>query len=574
MTSETRVVRTTQTPTQNLEAFDVVVVGSGLAGLSCARALSRQGARVAVVEKATKLGGHLLPFDRGGVTFEVGIHYIADVGQGSPFQEACEDLGVAFRYVALDEAFEELRFPEGKRAFYRGGFSTFIEELKTRFPPNLAGLARYEKIVDLAWELSRRIRFPARSRDLAAIVLREPRFLKLVPLLGLSLEAALRERFGFGSELAEILSAQHVLMGVRPREASALLHFVVHRYYFEDACFVEGGGREMIRQLLNDDVRYFAGVDIGLRRESDGTFRVEGTRAGHANGDSVRINLSARRVVWTPDPRLLADAAPSLAATLPALSRMRLQASRDPHGLTVAYFATRAPLEELGLPNRNVWLMGSLSADASYDEEDPVRLAAEAPVYISTGSLRDPHACPLGNPMGARGVFQAMFLCPGNARAWNVDAYETYRVPESKGGQGRAYRLKKGEVLATLAARIEKEFPGLAENLAWKELGTPLTHRRYLHSVSGSGYGFAATVADFLWSRPSHESGIDGLHFCGAHVKPAHGIVTALVNGVGLARRIASWDNAKIHARRASPSGGKCGASLSGTTFETAERPL
>lgn len=522
--------------------FDVVVFGSGLAGLAATRRLSRAGRRVALVEKAKTLGGHLLPFERGGVTFEVGLHYIADVAPGSAFDAACRSLDVAFDYVPLDPRFEELRFEDGREArgapgryLYAPDFGSFVRDLQERFPLEARALDRYGRIVGLCWKLSKDLRFPARTGDLLRAVASDSRYLALVPFAPLTLGRALRREFGFPEALAEILEAQHLLMGVPPSRLSCLVHFIVHRYYFEGACFVRGGGREMIRALREGvDASVHASADTRLSRAPDGLFRVRGTSA---RGD---VDLTARRVIWTPDPRALA-ACSDLA--LPALTRARLASAEDPHALVVASLATRAPLGDLGLPNRNVWLMGTLSAEECYLERDPEILAARAPVYVSTGSLRDPEACPGGNPLGARGLLQAMFLCPGDARPWDVEDFAGYRVPESKGGQGRAYRVKKERVLGILLDRLERSAPGLRASLAWKELGTPLTHQRYLHSLSRTGYGFAATPRDLLLARPSYESGVEGLHFCGAHVKPAHGIVTALVNGVGLAERILTWDN-------------------------------
>jgi phytoene dehydrogenase-like protein len=339
----------------------------------------------------------------------------------------------------------------------------------------------------------------------------------------------------------------------------------VHRYYFEGACFVEGGGAEMIRQLtaspFESHVDVFLNADSTLARDPvSGNFQaIFSRKSGQIRSEKVgedsnsRVSLSGKRVIWTPDPRILEQVAPTLFSSLSPLNRLRMRSAKAPHALVVGYFATREPLEALGFPNRNVWLMGSLDSESCYlsyaNEGGAEHLASQAALYVSTGSLRDRRACPAENSLKAKGVFQAMFVCSGESAAWDVEGFDTYRVPESKGGQGRAYKQRKAKVLERLVERLERAFPGVEASLVWKELGTPLTHQRYLHSLTRSGYGFAATVPDFLWARPSYESGIDGLHFCGAHVKPAHGIVTALVNGTGLAERILSWDNAKTSAR-------------------------
>lgn len=55
---------------------DVVVVGAGLSGLSCARALSDRGARVTVLEARDRVGGRTLSRRIGGATFDLGGQWL------------------------------------------------------------------------------------------------------------------------------------------------------------------------------------------------------------------------------------------------------------------------------------------------------------------------------------------------------------------------------------------------------------------------------------------------------------------------------------------------------------------
>ena len=56
--------------------LDVVVVGAGLSGLSCARALKRAGARVMVLEAAPRVGGRTLSERIGEATFDLGGQWV------------------------------------------------------------------------------------------------------------------------------------------------------------------------------------------------------------------------------------------------------------------------------------------------------------------------------------------------------------------------------------------------------------------------------------------------------------------------------------------------------------------
>jgi prolycopene isomerase len=521
------------------QVFDAVIFGSGLAGLSCARRLALLGQKVAVIEKNKALGGHLLPFERAGTFFEVGLHYIADTGQGSHFSDALRRLNVQFDEVRLDDHFETLVFEDGAQGIrdaisYSTPVERFAEELKGNFPENKRAIDSYFSAMEMIWQLMKGVDFPVSHKGMLQAFLRSHQKLRLGKLAFQTLGAFFDE-LGIHGKLREILAVHHLLIGVPPSRVSAVLHMLVQRYYFENACFVAGGGQAMIDALEHKDVQYLTGrsatfAKIHAPQDSSGgaRFRIE-TDLGEV--------FFAKNIVWTPDPRLLETANKNVA--LPALLRERLKGAEAPAALVVGYFATRKELPDYGLQNRNYWLMGSLDSEQCYRRESPDLLAAHAPVYISTGSLRDPHALKPDNKLGARGVFQAMFLCPPDARLWGGDDVDAYRKPESRGGFGREYRLLKERTLKTLTHRLETVWPALAGELVWSELGTPLTHRRYLHSMTLNGYGFAPTVSDFLWKRPGTSSGEDGLYLCGAHVRPAHGIVTALLNGVGLAERLA-----------------------------------
>ncbi|NBO38189.1 NAD(P)/FAD-dependent oxidoreductase [bacterium] len=524
------------------QVFDAVVFGSGLAGLSCSRRLAVRGKKVIVLEKAKELGGHLLPFERGGVVFEVGLHYIADTHPGSHFSAAVAKLNVEFEQIFLDNEFETLVFEGGGRSAkeqisYSRPTTRFIADLKFRFPQFTLSIERYFQTLELVWGLARQLKFPVAVKDVLATFWKSEHKLLLARLATQTLGEYLDELGIFG-QLREILVVHHLLIGVPPSKVSALTHMTVQRYYFEAASFVRGGGRAMIEALKHVDVDYLVGVDAQFERVFDVEFARQGIRYRVWTGDGQEFY--AKSIVWTPDPRLLA--AGNTTVSLPSLVREKMRRAEAPHALVVGYFATRKPLQDYGFSNRNYWLMGNLDSEQCYLESDPQQLAQSAPLYLSMGSLRDPDAVQSGHKLAAKGVFQAMFLCPPESAPWGGSDADAYRVPESKGGFGRAYRMTKEQVLKTLTQRIVTQWPQLQGELQWTELGTPLTHRRYLNSLTLNGYGYAATVSDLLWKRPGAWTGEDGLYLCGAHVRPSHGIVTALLNGVGLADCLATCE--------------------------------
>lgn len=517
------------------QVFDAVIFGSGLAGLSCARRLAQCGKKVLVLEKSKGLGGHLLPFERAGAVFEVGLHYIADVAQGSRFSAALEKLNIELTRIDLDAEFETLCFEKvagsaQHEVSYLRPMQSFVDKLKLSYPDQSEAISRYFESLELVWKLMLQVDFPLNNKNLLRSFLKSKKKYRLGKLAFQTLGQFL-DQLKIHGQLREILSVHHVLIGVPPSRVSAVMHMVVQRYYFESACFVRGGGKAMIDALRHPEVEYMSECAATFEQVFEPVQSHDGVRFKVMTKDGEEF--WCKNIVWTPDPRLLSESFSG--GNLPNLLQERLKRAETPHALVVGYFATRRPLTDYGMRNRNYWLMGTLNSEECYLEDNLEVLADGAPIYLSTGSLRDPDALKPDNKLGASGVFQAMFLCPPTSQLWGGDNADVYKVPESRGGFGRSYRLTKEQVLKILTQRLIRYWPSLEGELVWCELGTPLTHRRYLNSLTLNGYGFSPTVRDMLWVRPGTESGVEGLYFCGAHVRPAHGIVTALLNGVGLA---------------------------------------
>jgi all-trans-retinol 13,14-reductase len=514
--------------------FHTVIFGSGLAGLSCARKLALAGKKVCLIEKSKHIGGHLPSFHRKGVNFEVGIHYIASTDAENLFGKAVQELGISPEYISLNSSFERLQNASHDCDFtIEANFAAYISSLTERFPTHAKALRRFERDANLLWNLANQLEFPLTNTALVKAVLKSSGKWPLIALAFQSLHHYLKHTLKLPHDLIEIISVQHTLLGVPPKKLSAVIYLLVHRYYFEGPCFPKGGGKAFASSLLHNDVHYITGDDA--RFESCKNIPGARFRITTSQGE-----IFAQNVVWTPDPHLLAL---SSNVSVGFWKRQQLKRVTYPHGLVVGYFATRRPLEDLGMSNANHWLMGNLDSNACYnnscyDNNSLTELAHNAPVYLSTGSLRDPCAITPNNAMGAKGVFQAMFVVPTNSGLWGVPHSQKYRMPESHGGYSSAYAEAKAGVLEILKARIAKDFPLVKEALCHAELGTPLTHERYLFSPARNGYGFGPTVADFLLWRPSYKTSTPGLYLCGAHIKPAHGIATALLNGVGLAKRL------------------------------------
>ncbi len=84
----------------------VIIIGSGIGGMTAGIVLAKLGYRVTVVEKNKLPGGLMRSYTRKGIECEVGIHYVGALDAGQPLRQIFELLGVYGR-IPLDRMGDE-----------------------------------------------------------------------------------------------------------------------------------------------------------------------------------------------------------------------------------------------------------------------------------------------------------------------------------------------------------------------------------------------------------------------------------------------------------------------------------
>lgn len=84
--------------------WDVVVIGSGLGGLSAALSLSEKGRRVLVLEKGTAPGGCASSFQKNGFVFESGATTLVGFEPGLPLDKLIREFQIQFPLIPLERS--------------------------------------------------------------------------------------------------------------------------------------------------------------------------------------------------------------------------------------------------------------------------------------------------------------------------------------------------------------------------------------------------------------------------------------------------------------------------------------
>lgn len=128
--------------------YDVIVIGSGLGGLVCARQLAKEGRNVLVLERQVQPGGCLQSYRRGDYEFDTGLHYVGGLAEGQPLHEVFEQLGLMqLPWVRLDaDGFDLITIGEQTYPLAEG-FDHFASVLGEYFPQEKKGLRQYVDVL-------------------------------------------------------------------------------------------------------------------------------------------------------------------------------------------------------------------------------------------------------------------------------------------------------------------------------------------------------------------------------------------------------------------------------------------
>ena len=125
--------------------FDFAIIGSGIGGLTTAAILSKEGYKVALIEKNKTVGGNLSTFKRNGVTFDTGVHYSGGFAKGELFDSLFEYLGLKDKIHIQQQdinCFDKISYG-GEEFEFAQGYKRHTEKLFNYFPKYKTEISQY-----------------------------------------------------------------------------------------------------------------------------------------------------------------------------------------------------------------------------------------------------------------------------------------------------------------------------------------------------------------------------------------------------------------------------------------------
>ena len=493
--------------------FDVIVIGSGMGGMTTAAALSRMGRKVLLLEQAQTIGGLTHSFSREGFTWDVGLHYCGTFGRDQRAGRILKWLSDGtIEFSSVGTIYDILHFPEGFEIPVARPAAAYTMELKERFPDNASEIDAYFEALLSAEETMHSIAaeraMPGSIRN-AHHWWNKKRFQRWCGRTTSEVIADLVT----DPKLAAVLSAQWGTYGGKPTEASFGVHALVIGHYLEGAYYPVGGAAAIAKGLVPvieaaggsaragtpvAEILVEDGRSVGVRTSLGDEFRAPVIVSDIGAGETVKRLL--------PSEILQQDWASEIATYKPSICHFQM------------YLGFEGDIASLGASRANHWYYNSWDTnDAiwSTSDDDAVPM-----MFVSFPTLKDPAHDP--GPSNRH---------TGELLVWadwsSVAKYATHRT----GALASEWVELKQRIESRLMECFAAKFPALAPLVAYQELGTPLATASFTGHEKGAFYGVETTPRRILSDALSARTPVPGLFLTGQDVMTP-GIAGALAGGI------------------------------------------
>ena len=473
----------------------VVIIGSGLGGLSCGVILARKGYDVTVLEQGAQVGGCLQCFTRKGGKFETGMHFIGSASEGQTLDRLLSFLEVKpdVTLSQLDPTGYDIVSLCGQHFRFANGREAFIDQMSGYFPKHRDDLERYFDLVDKVACASSMHSLKHVETDAAVNLEFQMRTINEV------IDSTISDPL-----LAKVLVGNLPLYAAEKDKTPFATHAFIMDFYNQSAYRIVGGSDQVAASLVRTIRRY--GGRVLTRNKATKIVCDE----SHATG--VEINGSS----FVEADIVISDAHPMRTLELLDTNLIRPAFRKRINAIpqTVGGFSVYLHFKDNTVPYLNSNFYGYLK-DSPWDcERYDDASWPKGYLYM--------HLCHEPQPQFAKTGVVLSYMQMADVERWRGT-----RV----GHRGEDYEAFKHERAEKLLAALEQDFPGLRSNISDYYTSTPLTYLDYTGTEGGSMYGIAKDVSLGAACRVPHRTRVPNVLQTGQNIN-SHGILGVLVGTI------------------------------------------
>ncbi|ADM28598.1 All-trans-retinol 13,14-reductase [Ignisphaera aggregans DSM 17230] len=478
------------------DEYDVIIVGSGIGGLTCGALLSKRGYKVLVLEQHYQVGGYCSSFMRRGFIFNTGVEDVSGLWERGPVSYLLNELG-----LSRDELFvrNRVRFIFRGREIDVDNLEGFIRILSEMFPEERDDIYAFfdeaMKAYDECYkDLIYGVPLPAEliakvfgSKKLLDYPKEHPHF---YDWMNKTYKEKLDEFFS-NDDLKTLLCALLGYLGTKPEEtpASSALTAVVS-YYLYGGYFPKGGAQRFADTLKNYIESH--GGKVLIRHRVDKIIIENREVRGVKVGNKI---FRSRIVVANTNAKT---------ALLELVGEKHLP--KD-----YAEYIKNLKMSPSAF-------MVFLGIDMDLSSYPTIINNLDEGYSIVINSNADPSLAP-------RGKASITILTIANY----------HEFPERG---TREYLEKKRELAEMLIRKVEKIIPDISRHIVVIDIATPRTFERYTSMPEGAIYAFDQSIHT---KRPYFKTPIKGLYLASASTFPGGGIEAVVISGIICANDICGW---------------------------------
>ena len=491
------------------ESADVIVIGSGIGGLTSAALLQNRGISTLVFEKNCYPGGSCSSFQRDGYSFDAGASVFYGFGDNSNSGTLNLHTRI-FRKLGIDVP--TIHDPVQIHYHLPNGFSlpayydrhAFIDALTARFPHEREGIEKFYMELDAVHDILSSL--PAGSLEdvfhLASVGVSFPAKTIALALKTFRSMGKTARRYISDEELLRFIDIEAYSWAVQDAVSTPLVNAgicLADRHY-GGINYPVGGSGAIPRALCRGIEK--SGGQIRFQSEVTSILVDNGEAHGVRLADGSEHYAKAvisNATVWDTFNRLVTD------------SRYRVDENRFLRA--PSWFQLYLGIDASVIPKE--FYVHNVLVDNWENYNQP-----GGTIYFSAPTILDPSLAPPG-----KHIVHAFVTA-------EADQWQHYDR------QNGAYRDAKETLAASIISRTERILPGLSNAIELKVLATPLTHQRYLNRFKGS-YGPLLKPGQNVLQKPQNTTRIKNLFAAGDSTFPGQGVIAVTYSGVSCASYIA-----------------------------------